>query len=296
MTQNTMYTLTPINIVNQYDDYGLLCSLGRITGETNWQYKRRILDVFVHLANSSYNGLINGITRELNLEFFNAIEINPRRLPDSNFMASDPFVSINDSNIYLYSDYKNNLLDYKIDRLQEGGNYEFIGSLVDLINTTTYFESSIINTDRYTRSATLLNQTNIGKVNIEFLPQTTKIKMNNEYIVRGSLFFSNKRIFRTEVVSINKTGDYIVDYLNGIITVYTVPDTRDYIRYSYIKYPFIAIGSPVILHDINNEDFKNKLFEQILQYNREYIGGLPTELGTDIINELLSLYSNYWGV
>lgn len=55
------------HIWNFFDEFGLLLATPRLYGETNREYKRRILDVFRRPANSSERGLYNGIARELGL-------------------------------------------------------------------------------------------------------------------------------------------------------------------------------------------------------------------------------------
>ena len=292
-------TLTPVNQWNEFDDHGNMVSLPRLRGEKNWEYKRRIHDVFVNIANSSYRGLINGITRELGLTLYNAIEINPK-VSGGEFLASDPYIKFDGVYLYLYSDYSNDLLDYQIDRYEPGGNYEHLGRLVDLINTTSFFEASLINdTDPYTRSMTILNQSNRGSIHFERIPVSNRFKLGNTHIVQGSVYFSNRNTFRTEVstlTAVNEIGKYYIDYSKGIVTVYTVPTSEDIVRYQYIKYPLRAVASPVILHDINDDNFKVKMFEQVLLDDGTYTHGMPTEIGLDIINELFSVVPMYWGV
>lgn len=55
------------NVWNFLDEFGLLLSCNRLEGESNINYKNRILDVFENPGNSSKDGLLNAISRELNL-------------------------------------------------------------------------------------------------------------------------------------------------------------------------------------------------------------------------------------
>jgi hypothetical protein len=57
----------PYNIWNSFDEFGLLLGLPRIPAETNAEYKTRLLDVYKNPANSTYQGLMNGISRELGI-------------------------------------------------------------------------------------------------------------------------------------------------------------------------------------------------------------------------------------
>ncbi|MCR3758655.1 Low copy number virion structural protein [Clostridium felsineum] len=63
------YTL-PLSIYkvwNFFDEFGLLLDCPRLYGETNAEYKMRILDVFKNPAGSNKEGLMNAIARELNM-------------------------------------------------------------------------------------------------------------------------------------------------------------------------------------------------------------------------------------
>lgn len=291
-------TPTPVNRTNQFDELGNLISLSRFIGESNSDYKRRLSDTFVHIANSSYRGLIHGITRELGLTLFDAITINPRVNSSGGFLAPDPKVIFDGVYLLLYSDYYNDRLDWAIDRYQPGGNYEHLNRLVDRINATTLFEASIEpGISPFTRSATILNQSSRILASSEVISISDRLALGNQHVVEGTLIFSDLETYRSEVASVNdivSSGQYYVDYRWGIITSFSAPEEGTRVRYEYTKYPFKALASPVILNDINNDNFRIKLFEQVLQDNGEYVNGLPVELGVDIVNELLSCYPSYW--
>lgn len=74
-----VYTPEVYNIWNCFDEFGLLLGLPRIPGEKNKNYKTRLLDVYTNPANSTYQGLLNGISRELGLR---PDEISVERLGD----------------------------------------------------------------------------------------------------------------------------------------------------------------------------------------------------------------------
>jgi hypothetical protein len=285
---------------NQFDELGDLVSLPRLQDETNWEYRRRIQDSLVHYANASYRGMVYGITHELGLAVYPSIIINPKTDGDGNFLAPDPYVRFDGPYVYLYSDYANGMLDWAIDRFEAGGNYEHVGRLIEMINNTSFFEAERpADIDYYDRSMTILNQSNRGVVSFERLPASDKFKLQHDHVVRGSLFFSNRDQFRTEVTSedaVVSPGQYYVDYTSGLVKVFTIPGNSDIVRYQYIEYPFRAVASPVIVHDVTNENFRTKMFQQIQLDNGTYTHGKPTEMGVDIINELLTIVPMYWGI
>jgi hypothetical protein len=285
---------------NEFDEHGLLLGLARLPEEKNWEYRRRLFDVFAHRANSSYRGLVHGITRELGLELLNPIAINPKVDINGNFLATDPFIKFDGVYVYLYSDYANELLDYKIDRWDAGGNYEHLGRFVDLINTTSFFEASFNPVgDPWVPTMTILNQSNRIKVKVETIPASNRFKLAHEHVVAESITFSNISNYRLEVSNssdVITNGRYWIDYRKGIVYSYGIPDIGTSISYEYIGYPFQPLASPIVLADINNDNFKVKMFQQILLDDGTYTNGLPTELGVDFINELYSVYSSLWGL
>jgi hypothetical protein len=62
------------NVWNCFDEFGLLLNLPRIYGEKNKPYKARLADVYVNPADSTHQGLVNGISRELGI-FADEIDI-----------------------------------------------------------------------------------------------------------------------------------------------------------------------------------------------------------------------------
>lgn len=287
-------------VFNQFDEHGLLLGTERLPGEKNWEYKRRLLDVFSNRANSTYRGLINGITRELGLSLYSPLLVNPRTNVDGSFLASDPYIKFDGAYLYLYSDYTQGILDYQIDRYQVGGNFEHLQRLINLINTTSFFEAALVDgTDPFTRSMTIINQSNRITSKEDLVPSSNRFRLEHNHIVPGTLFLSTNDVYfnRVEnVTDISEYGDWHIDYLTGIFTGYSIPGTFIGIRYQYTDYPFKPLASDIILHDINDDNFKTKMFEQILLDDGTYTHGIPTEIGVDIINELLSVTPMYWGV
>jgi len=297
-------TPTIKNAFNQFDEHGLVVNLSRLAGEKNWEFKQRIQDVFVHQANSSYRGLIYGITRELGLELFYPITINPKLDPATgDFLASDPYIKFEGAYLYLYSDYANDILEWKIDRWMPGGNYEHLGNLINAVNSSSFFEAGAMpGIDLYTKSMTILNQSCRLHSGTEDVPLSTKWRLLHEHIIPGTLTFSQSGsaseldIEVSSLVDLDSTGEYYVDYVKGIVETCNPPERGTFVRYQYTDYLFKPVASPVILNSLTSEDFKVKMFEQILQDDGTYAHGLPTELGVDLINELYSTVPLYWGL
>ena len=82
--------LTIHHIWNFFDEFGALFGCTRLYGEKNFDYKNRLLDVFINPANSTKFGLANGIARELGLRR-NKVWENPRE----EFIIKDEMVILN---------------------------------------------------------------------------------------------------------------------------------------------------------------------------------------------------------
>jgi len=290
---------TSVSRRNQFDEFGNLLGLARAQGERNWEYRRRLLDAAYWQANCSYRGLVHGITRELGLAVYTAMTISPKTGSNGAFLARDPYIKFEGAHLYLYNDYANDGLEYKIDRFEPGGNYEHIGALVDFINTSTYFHAALWpGVDRWRRSMEILNQSNRVTITGERVPNSSRFALQHRFVVDGSVYFSDRVTFKTEVITseeVTEKGEYHVEYPTGIVTVYNIPTGPDTVRYQYTDHLFRVRASPVILYDIASPDFQVKMFEQILQDDGTYANGMPTALGVDIINELLSVVPMYWG-
>jgi hypothetical protein len=288
------------NVFNELDELGLLISQPRLAGERNAAYKQRLASVFADRANSTYRGLINGITRGLGLSLYDSIEIAPIEVLDV-YVATNPGIIINESFVYLYDDIQDpvNGLDRKIDRFDKLGTAVFVTDLVDRINESTFFTATILSgVDSYSRSMTLLNQKSHVQITTELVPSSNRFPLENQNIINGTLFFSDRVRFEVEVlteIAVNAPGKYFIDYRKGIVQVFDPAAPNTTVRYEYLQIPMTCKASPVIIYNMQDQDFKVKMFEQILADDGSFVNGLSTPLGADLINELLSVFPGYWG-
>lgn len=86
--------LIPHHVWNFFDELGALVSCPRLFGEPNFEYKFRIMDVFINHAGASKPGLINGIGRELATR--RVIHWNN---PERDLELSDPMIVLNSINV-----------------------------------------------------------------------------------------------------------------------------------------------------------------------------------------------------
>lgn len=79
----TEFDAKPVSfhVWNSMDEFGLLVGVKRLYLEKNREYKERILDAFRYPANTSDEGLTNGIARELNMIMRSYKDVNGNVIP-----------------------------------------------------------------------------------------------------------------------------------------------------------------------------------------------------------------------
>ena len=286
-------------VFNEFDRHGLLFGLSRIDLEKNAEYKQRIIDVFVHRASSTYRGLINSISRELGISFRNVLNIQPvfsGGVP----LAAVPAVVFIDTKCYLYENYSTGELLMTIDLFDPDQNANLLINLRSRINSSVKYNATLLDSSRaLDRSQTIIAQSSVGLVEAESLVGFgTKIKLANSSIINTSVSITSSTLSR-EVFQLNMVsnpGDYFIDYDTGLLTSYDVPDNAARIRYNYRNDSMNVEASDVILHNMQSEDFKTKLFNQINDDQGNKINGEPTAFGAYLINELYTVHGVSFGV
>ena len=281
-------------IFGPLDEAGLVLGLKRIPGEESQDYKRRIKDVFVHRSNSTYRGLINGITREIGLSFTKPIRIWLRRNSNGT-VGRNPAVEFNGPQVRVWGDFKQDANpELTINRWNMT-----IADLVDAIDASAYVAChQLVSEASLDRAMTVINQNTYLQVESEHLKNTTVNQLEQTGLVRDSVFFRHTDSFVTSVgspTSVNSTGEYHIDYISGIVFSNDLPGERASVRYQYLKDPFDLEASPVIINATHEELFKQQIFHQITLEDGSTVHGLPTRLGTDIISELHSNKNLLWG-
>jgi hypothetical protein len=289
------FTPEPHQVYNEFDNHGLLMSLGRLELERNAAYKRRLLDVYVHRASSTYIGLIHGITRELGLNLVKTLRVVPVVDGDGVPLLPFPAVVFEHTKCTLYSDYTDDDVLLELDRYDLDSDAWSLDGLVDQINATGYFTATLYSgVSGVTRSMTIFNQSSVNIVPSEDISgRGSRVKLDNENLVEGTVSVSSDNLTErvdTEIELV-KSGQYVVDLEEGVILTTSVPSPGSAVRYSYRNDDFIVMSSPVIIHNLQSSDFRTKMFEEI----DEETLGRPTTRGAFIINELLSVFPSSWG-
>lgn len=253
------------------------------------------MDVFVNRADSTYRGLTNAITRELGLELIEAMTIVPLMDGNGDPLLPNPAVEFIDTKCYLYRDFMEQDILLEIDRFDRLSGSWTLGELLETINNTGYFAATLLeDAESQKRSMTLFNQSSIVHVPAEDITGAGSIVvLDNRNLIEGTVSVRSDSLTRmvTSEAQLIDPGTYLIKHKEGILMTRGAPAPGSFIRYSYRDDQFTALASPVIIHNLQSEDFRDKMFEDAGNGER----GLPTPLGADIINELMSVYPANWG-
>lgn len=299
MAKFTYSGVIPHPVFNELDSHGLLLALPRIEEERNASYKQRLLDVYVNPASSTRQGLINGITRELGLKIQDAIIVSNDLDINGDPLEPFPATVFSETKCYLYTDYPTKTLAATIDRFDADGTAWTLDELATSINAVDNFTAVVASgIDGSIRSMTIWDQTSVPIVIAEDISsQGNRINLANRHLVAGSIGITSENMLHrvSSELDLKQSGDYYIDETNGLLLSYSIPSTGSVIRYQYREDESTFKMSPVILHNIQSDDFKTKMFEQIKDEEGNTVNGNPTILGANIVNELLSVFPSNWG-
>lgn len=293
----TSFKQTPHHIFNEVDQHGLLLGLKRLEKERNPELKQRILDVMVHQAGSDYLGLIHGVTRELGLQIEDTLKINV--LLDGNGVPTGgtaPAVIFKDTKCFVYENYITGTLFLTLDRFNNDGSFT-LAQLKTAIEGTGAFSVTILSANINQRSMTIFNQASVELIYQEDLSDKgNKISLAHSNLIEGTASIESSNLLVEKVSSTNlKSGEYFIDLTSGTVYSAQSPAPGSRIRYQYLEWETTFQSSPIILHNLQSTDFREKMFETIINNNAETSLGRPTVLGGEIINELLSVYPTLYG-
>ena len=285
-------------VFNEFDSFGTLLGLERLPEEKNASYKKRLLDVYARRASSTYLGLLNGITRELGLEWGRPIRVTKKPGFDP---TKKPAIVFKESLVYIYSDYPTQELDMTIDRSDQAGDYYLIKNFADKVwNESSVFNIELIDEDwKYERTDSLINQSSVKESGVVPLAASHIQVLGVQDIIKGTVELTDRVTYAKRVdtlAEVNARGKFHIDFNNGVITSYQIPAENTTIYFKYNVLPFEPVASPVIIRTIQNADFQRIMYQQVVDDLGDTSNGIPTGLGAEIINELLSVVPMYWGL
>jgi hypothetical protein len=301
-------SINPIRINevgNQLDHFGAIVSLERLPEEENKDFNERIRHAVAKLANSTYEGMVNGTARELGLSNTDAIRVLMKDSPAGDEDKIRLF--LNENEIIIYTDWMPLELqeDGAVPVVEQQTSLEdmTIGALVDWINLSGNYEATLL--AQSTASATFLAVADSLLLVTEEAPDQEIIKFSSDNIIPGSITFQPTVELEVELEALSvpaTSGEYVVDYPDGILTAYSQPGEEVAFTYTTNRRDFVLLHSPVKLTDISSEGGQDLLFNQVTRefYTSEvnhYVNGLPTNKMYGIMRDVLTAgdFPQFWG-
>jgi len=312
------YRGTPTNerTRNDLDIHGQLLDLRRLPQEGNYSYYKRLMSVNPLRGGADQKGLIHGITRDLGLEEKTALQIIPVSLGDR-WAASAPMVEVNATKVIIYSEYwsdEDYTIDTEIDIFNHGSGYLLEDVLLQ-IQGSQYFTAELgPQIDSSEKSNGLIPGISSRLIEREWVPSGTHFFLEHRDILPGTLAFTEKRVFATEVspsvaditpgaVSfsgavispVTRAGDYYVDYAKGSVISYSTPSGAGLCRYIYRSFPYYVRWSPIVVYSLRDSVYREKVFETETMLDNSEKAGLVTAEGKTVYDQVFQKSSCLWG-
>jgi len=291
---------TKQSIVNQFDFLGDIVSLKRLQGESNVDYKQRIMDVSVHLGGPTYNGVVNNLTRDLGLLRENAVLIELKLDSSGSPIADNPRIDILPQKVILYSDWRpdgTETIDEEIRTYSPDDTGYFLSDLVAAINTSSCFSATIYSGIRPNlHSSNLITGSSDNIIRKDIMTSNNYNKLVASNIIHDSLSFDENDIFKTEVsVTPTSSGEYMIDYVNGKVYTYDIPSGQLGVYYHYALFPITIDYTPIRLYSLQDENFTDELFDKYTQASGDEVNALPNTEGSEIYHQLYKEMKVFWG-
>lgn len=288
------------NIVNSFDYKGSDVGVERLPNEGNVELRNKIFDASVHSAGPTYDGIINSLSRAFGFSRQRILKIELKNTSAGNQIATAPRIDFLADKVVLYKywnpDTSNNIIDKQIDIYNPDDAGFYISNLISEINSSECYSCSLVNTIRNnTHSTSLVRGTSHKFLSVDNIYMDYRTILSNQNIIKDTIVFQDKNTFSVETTETpSSIGEYSIDYLNGIITNYSIPEIETTCSYHYNTFPFYVDYSPVQIFNMNDENFTNKLYNNKELDSGESINTLLNKEGVYILNEIYK--SNiFWG-
>lgn len=286
--------------VNRFDEHGDMFTLDRLPLESNLDFKKRIIDMSLHPGGPTYDGLVNNLSRELNAPRRPAMTVDLKTGSDGLPLVRNPHMEVLVDRIslrYNWTDHTSYDIDKDILFYDLGSEGYFLGNLINEINSSQYFIATIDPEMRAnTLSTTLVRGTTYGKITDNTIKADQFTILNRKNILEGSIWFSDKTVFKTEVSTEPAApGEFYVNYRQGWVKSYTASDGRGTCGYDYATFPCIVDASLICIYTLQDEEYVKKLFVQETLQSGEETNALPNTEGAEVIHQLFKECKVFWG-
>ena len=306
------YTSVPkkVNIGSPVDWIGELINLHRLPNESLQTFKLRVLDNYIHPATVNYNGLYNGMARELGqANYTGGIVIDLERVNDVPTLTPDTIIEINARGLWygtepLHEENDETGLwdmdtELEFDFHDRTDSYHLIDLLANL-NAMPGIEAVKFGT------ATDWNKSKNLKVSTSYKYFDKRVsqsrlhtfydEMDSGNFIRNITWSTNTGIYKKvdALQDLADCNEFFLESYERCAHTYAIPP-NGFVRVYYSDFPLIIPISTIGIRALRDHHTMDLYTEQNLDEFEDFQDGIPTVQGADFVNELFSVVPQYWG-
>ncbi len=289
------YTPTRVAVGTALDELGIWLGLSRIEGESLSDYRLRLLLETREPSGPTEIEFVKSLARKVSAKDIPVFRITLVKDGDGIPLAVDPYLEITSSYLRTYSDYENDVIDVEVFFHDRDDGY-FLEDVEDALVASTYFDVEVLAEDYdYWQSKKLRPGNSNVHVPSELVFASTANRLLHGNVVR--LHGSASTVLVTEkdlLTDVLVSGDYFVDYINGVIFTYDV--LSGFISYTYNQFPYDIYWQPIRTYPYLDADKQYFHYDTLISDTTgepEYVN-LNGD-GARIANSVLSVHSMTWG-
>lgn len=295
VTVGDEYVQETIALPTGLDELGIHLGFTRLDNESLYNYQRRLILETREPAGPTQQEFIRSISRQVGQFDLPVLRIDLTLDGDGEPLAPDPFIEVTSSHFRAYSDYENGDIDIELNFYDRTNGY-FLRDIQIAVAASTFFDVEILDEDyTYKHSSRLRFGNTQIHVPSELLLNSTENKLSNNFIT--DFYPSNRIAFVNEqstLGAVTETGDYYVDYTNGVVYSFDVQSA--FVSYTYRDFPYTLYHQAVRVYpylDVDKKYFHNDTLISDTTGEPEYTN-LNSE-GAEIANTVLAIHPLTWG-
>ena len=274
------------------DELGLRLSLERFQKEPLSDYRRRLLLEARDPSDPSGQSLIRHTNRKVGQFELPVFDVELVLDSDGYPVAEDPHVEVTSTWLRAYRDHENQELDFEVSLLDE----RWLEGVVAAFSGSSYFSVTTLDDySQYLKSNHLRIGSSTYMRSARQLFGSYENAMPDKHI--KEMWFSNFAIFQERKDTkgeVTESGDYWIDYDEGIVISYDVQAGTAYYRYA--QFPYRMYWQPVRVVFANDADLDYEVKSKLVSDETGELEPLAlNSRGSVLWNRVLAEHPLGWG-
>jgi hypothetical protein len=274
------------------DEAGLARAMDRLPEETLAHYRRRLLLEVRDPSDPTGESVVRHVNRKIGQFELPVFDIELVLDEDDLPVAVDPYVEITSTWLRAYHNYDGGELDFEVDLRSS----RWLVDVVAAFSGSAYFSATTLDDYSDYLGAQHLRIGNTSKwVDGRQLFASYQNTLPHKYIKEmwftASIPFADLKETRAEV---EESGDYWIDYDNGLIISYDTQGGLCY--YTYRQFPYRVYWQPVRVLFANEDDLEYEFKDNLVSDETgEEQPALLNSRGAVLYNRVLATHPLGWG-